>query len=117
MAQMNKLQMTTYICSDHYDEFRLNSVHFVSRGRVIHASNLSMFPLTQEERVHLATLADELTLKTVEGAEYKLNRIFGTGDQKSKSTFGPPPGTVRVFSRKHISFYDGKNWKKLNLPG
>lgn len=71
--------------------------------------------LTWSEAKYLAELADKLIIQTPEGAEYKLKKIFNARDEKEKY-YGPPPGTVRMFSRQHISYFTGKSWKKISLP-
>lgn len=71
--------------------------------------------ITWSEAKYLAELADKLIMETPEGAEYKLKKIFNTQDAKYKA-YGPPPGTVRMFSKQHISYFTGKSWKKISLP-
>jgi hypothetical protein len=71
--------------------------------------------ITLAEAKYLAETADKLIMETPEGAEYKLKKIFSPSTDKTK-LYGPPPGTVRVFSRQHICYYTGKSWKKLSLP-
>lgn len=71
--------------------------------------------VTWSEAKYLAELADKLIMQTPEGAEYKLKKIFNARDEKEK-LYGPPPGTVRMFSRQHISYFTGKSWKKISLP-
>jgi hypothetical protein len=71
--------------------------------------------ITWAEAKYLAEMADRLMMDTPEGAEYRLKRIFSAHDAKYK-VHGPPPGTVRVFSRRHISYFTGKSWKKISLP-
>lgn len=71
--------------------------------------------VTWSEAKYLAEMADKLIMQTPEGAEYKLKKIFNARDEKEK-LYGPPPGTVRMFSRQHISYFTGKSWKKISLP-
>jgi hypothetical protein len=77
--------------------------------------SLVLARVTWAEAKYLAEMADKLIMETPEGAEYKLKKIFNTSGEKQQ-TYGPPPGTVRMFSRQHISYYTGKSWKKLSLP-
>jgi hypothetical protein len=75
---------------------------------------IGMEKLTVREVKYLVEEADRRIMDTQEGAEYKIDKIFGTRD-KSKKWFGPPPGTVRFFSRDHICYCAGKSWKKITL--
>lgn len=76
---------------------------------------LILEPVTWAEAKYLAEMADRLMMDTPEGAEYTLKKVFNARDAKYKA-YGPPPGTVRMFSRHHISYFTGKSWKKISLP-
>lgn len=76
---------------------------------------LVLEPVTWAEAKYLAEMAHRLMMDTPEGAEYTLKKVFNAQGDKER-LYGPPPGTVRMFSRQHISFFTGKSWKKLSLP-
>lgn len=69
---------------------------------------------TGTEIIQMYEWVEKQLLNSVAAVEYKLNNMFGDARVKP-STYGPHPGTIRVFSKTLISYYDGKNWKKVKV--
>ena len=63
------------------------------------------------EIIQMYEWVEKQLLDSVSGMEYKLNKMF---DDK-RTSYGPHPGTIRVFSKTLVSYYDGKNWKKVKV--
>jgi hypothetical protein len=55
---------------------------------------------------------DKLLCNSVRGMDYKLSVLFEDPKIVSKRS-GTPVGTVHIYSQDLISWYDGKNWHKL----
>ena len=73
--------------------------------------------ITFGEVKYLVHKAEELCQGCEAYTKYKMLKLFGPNDKKSKNFYGPPPGTVRIFSRHLISYWNGKDWRKISLPG
>lgn len=132
------ITVNTAICSDNFIEFRASITEDQEYiGRLLNPAPSKIYSyyhslkdcgisdtipkilinnLSVEEARDLAKRAQKLTLDTPEGAEYQINKLFSPEAVKYKF-YGPPPGTVRVYSRDNISYFTGKSWKKISLPG
>lgn len=137
MTSSSRKIRTTVVCSDIYQDLRLSMIgpeteklrnlavntyrigyfsETLSQIGMPHAiPKMVLDTITYAEVKYLVELADRLIMQTPEGAEYKLKKIFNARDEEEK-LYGPPPGTVRMFSRQHISYFTGKSWKKISLP-
>ena len=74
---------------------------------------LSYFNLNSETRVKILERVDKLLFESARGMSYKLDQLFGDDVVKVTRTRGTPPGTVHIYSKDLISWYDGKNWHKF----
>jgi hypothetical protein len=71
--------------------------------------------ITPEELIEFLTKAQQ-QLKNKEGyLSHKFNKFFPEGGSKRKPAWGPEPGTIKIFSRELVSFYDGRDWNKLGV--
>jgi hypothetical protein len=53
-------------------------------------------------------------VQTSEGyLAYSFRKHFPGNDKKLNGWSGHEPGTVQIFSKNHICFYDGRDWNKL----
>ncbi len=73
--------------------------------------------ITFGEVKYLVHKAEELCQGCEAYTRYKMLKLFSSNDKKGKNFYGPPPGTVRIFSRRLISYWNGKDWHKISLPG
>ncbi len=73
--------------------------------------------ITFGEVKYLVHRAEELCQGCEAYTKYKMLKLFSSNDKKGKNFYGPPPGTVRIFSRHLISYWNGKDWRKISLPG
>lgn len=68
---------------------------------------------TGRDIIKMYEWVEEQLLSSVSAMEYKLNEIFDNNGGKKRTHYGPHPGTIRIFSKELISYYDGKNWRKV----
>lgn len=78
-------------------------------------SELQLLKLSEEQMNKLTEKVKNLVLNTTEGSQYELEKLFLPNDKRQRKHWGPPPGTIRVFSSEHISYYTGKSWRKVTL--
>lgn len=76
----------------------------------ITSSLLTSNRITPEELIKFLTKAQQQLNNTEGYMSYKFNKFFS---EKSKPSWGPEPGTIKIFSRELVSFYDGRDWNKL----
>lgn len=74
-------------------------------------NSLYLTKITNLEMRDLLVKVMEIVKDSEENIRFTLDRLFA---EKAKYT-SHPPGTIRVFSRDHICFYNGKNWRKIHL--
>lgn len=70
---------------------------------------------TGTEIIQMYEWVEKQLLNSVSGMEYKLNKMFDNNGAGKRKSYGPHPGTIRVFSKELVSYYDGKNWKKVKV--
>lgn len=58
---------------------------------------------------------ERLIMTTESGVEYRLNSLFRDKSIKDSSPWSTRPGTLRVFSSTLACYYDGKNWRKIDV--
>lgn len=59
---------------------------------------------------YLLEKAIRIVEHTEEYTEYLLMQTFGDGRNIYKKT---PPGTIRIFHKNLVCFYNGRDWRKL----
>lgn len=57
---------------------------------------------------------EKMVMNTEAGMEYKINSLFEDKSGK-KPNWSTRPGTLRIFSQNLASYYDGKNWRKIDV--
>lgn len=70
---------------------------------------------TGSDIIRIYEWVEKQLLSSVSGMEYKLNKIFDNNAGKKRTSYGPHPGTIRIFSKELVSYYDGKNWRKVRM--
>jgi hypothetical protein len=76
-------------------------------------SKLSTEKYTCGEVCKMLQKAKDL-VQTSEGyLAYSFKKHFPGNDKKLNGWSGPEPGTVQIFSKEHVCFYDGRDWNKL----
>lgn len=94
---------------------KLMELDILCGGYMVVSELTSSTKICYGDLINLLRKAESLAMETVEGTSYTLDRLFP--EQKDKKAdrkwYGPSPGTVRVFSRDHIAYYTGANWRKL----
>lgn len=107
---------------DLYKNADPDRVVFVQVDKMIHKEEetggvqlgaLAAIRITNADVVRIMEKISRIVANTQEGMEHKLNKLFS--DDKNRKRYGPPPGTLRVFGPGLVSFYTGKEWRKLNL--
>jgi hypothetical protein len=81
-------------------------------------SELRFVDLSPERVTDLMDRVREKVLSTKEGCAYLLDKTFADykEDKKSKKQwYGPPPGTIYIFSMELASYYDGRGWRKIKI--
>jgi hypothetical protein len=76
-------------------------------------SLLTSSRITPEELIRFLTKAQQQLNSTEGYLSHKFNKFFPEGGSKRKPSWGPEPGTIKIFSRELVSFYDGRDWNKL----
>lgn len=97
-----------------------DSPAFVSAPKTIESDFNAYLPVVSAISLAKYTVADvigmiEYVEKRILNSEvamgHKLNKMFGDNTSKPRS-YGPTPGTIRIFARGLVSYYDGRNWCK-----
>jgi hypothetical protein len=126
-------QVTLVTSSELYREFRLSDIPRIRET----AKDLAMVPLKSWKyreplpsghmysvdisKISLNSLystlerIEKMVMNTEAGMEYKINSLFQDQSVKNSSPWSTRPGTLRVFSQTLASFYDGKNWRKIDV--
>lgn len=66
---------------------------------------------TNQQVYDMLVKAINIVKDTEEYFSHQLNDTFNDGKHKHYTT---PPGTVRIYDRDLICFYNGKTWRKLD---
>lgn len=99
-----------------------NGLVFVQVDKMIHRDEkttgvqlgaLAAVRITNRDVVRIMEKISRIVAGTSEGMDYKLNKLFS--DDKNRKRYGPPPGTLRIFGPGLVSFYTGKEWRRVNL--
>lgn len=67
---------------------------------------------TNQQVYQLLSKSLKIVESTEEYALYILNEAFNSGKDKQYST---PPGTLRIYAKDLICFYNGKTWRALKV--
>lgn len=120
-ANLNEFSISAYKLV--FRHIKLNEAPLTSlaRGKFEYLKHgyfdLAHEKITIGEVRHLVHRAEELCQGCEAYTEYKMLKLFSSDDKKGKNFYGYPPGTVRIFSRRLISYWNGKDWRKISLPG
>jgi hypothetical protein len=81
-------------------------------------SELRFVDLSPERVTDLMDRVREKVLSTKEGCAYLLDKTFADRKEEGRSKkqwYGPPPGTIYIFSMELASYYDGRGWRKIKI--
>lgn len=127
-------QVTLVTSSDLFREFRISEI---PRIREAAKASYAMMPLKAWRyreplpagkiyaiditKISLKSLTstleriEKMVMNTEEGMEYKINSLFRDQSVINTSPWSTRPGTLRIFSQNLASYYDGKNWRKIDV--
>jgi len=88
-------------------------IHQDEKTNTIQLGALAAIRITNADIVRIMEKISRIVANTQEGMDYKLNKLFS--DDKTRKRYGPPPGTLRIFGPGLVSFYTGKEWRRVNL--
>lgn len=68
----------------------------------------STINFTNEQVYNMLSKAVKLSQNTPESTEYLLYKFFD-----DRKRYAIPPGTLRFYSKDHICFFNGRDWRKF----
>lgn len=74
-------------------------------------SAIALSKYTVADVIGMIEYVEKRILNSEVAIGHKLNKMFGDNTSKSRS-YGPTPGTIRIFAQGLVSYYDGRNWCK-----
>lgn len=74
-------------------------------------SAITLAKYTVADVIGMIEYVERRVLESEAGMGHKLNKMFGDNTGKYRS-YGPSPGTIRIFAQGLVSYYDGRNWCK-----
>ena len=76
-------------------------------------SKLATESFTCGEVAEMLQKAKELSESSEGYLAYSFKKYFPGNDKSKQHWSGHQPGTIQIFSKDHICFYDGRDWNKL----
>lgn len=77
-------------------------------------SAITLAKYTVADVIGMIEYVEKRILNSEAAIGHKLNKMFGDNTSKSRS-YGPTPGTIRIFAQGLVSYYDGRNWCKCRV--
>ncbi len=118
--------MKLFVCSDIFIQVKPKTLDSL-KEKVDNASKYAIYPppvfhekyvlyytrFTNQEVYNFLSKAVNIIKNTEEHMAYTLETLFCSN--KQSKPYAVPPGTIRIFSKDLVCFYNGKTWRKLSL--
>lgn len=133
MSEGSCSQVTLVTSSDLFREFRISEIprireaakgtlmqvppkHWLCREPLPsgHMYSIDITKISLKSLTSTLERIEKMVMNTEEGMKYKINSLFEDKSGK-KPNWSTRPGTLRIFSQNLASYYDGKNWRKIDV--